>query len=148
MKIKTSELIGAPLNWAVAKVLGRPLIYQGRMWPTDGGDTVEYAPWAIHKVVNGSGPYVPSLCHQTFSPSTEGSIVLDLMERENIFAHRREEIEDYVFGYKQGWVAVKADESGDYLEKDGLTLRIAVCRAFIASVLGDEVEVPDELMEK
>lgn len=82
MKVKVCEAVDVVLDYMVAKALGQPLIYLGRKWPTNDEETVEYAPWAIHKVIGAAGPYVPSLCHRTFAPSTEGDTVIDIMERE------------------------------------------------------------------
>ena len=111
MKIKTADLIGAPLDWAVAKI-DQPQWSDDdcRLWVQD----YEYQ----------------------YSPSTIWSQGGPLIEREEIgleWGPRLKEME---------WLA--------WLPKNdsyGPTPLIAAMRCFVASRLGDEVEVPDELME-
>ena len=132
MKIKTRDLIGPALDWAVAKCEGIPLTFAGRKWPTDGANTVEYAPWAIHPVVNGAGPYVGSLCHRGFSPSTDGAQGGPIIEREKIGVHYEP--------MKTEWTAMNGWAYGP-------TPLIAAMRCFVASKLGEEVDVPEELIK-
>lgn len=132
MKIKTQDLIGAALDWAVAKCEQKPLVFRGRKWPTDGAATVEYAPWAVHPVVNGSGPFVASLCNSTYSPSTDWNQGGPIIERERIDLQ---------------WVERKG--SGPVwrtFHADGPTPLVAAMRCFVESRLGDEVDVLEELI--
>lgn len=117
MKIKTADLIGAPLDWAVcvAKGLGSGA--------------------ALVALRNYCGTGKP------FSPSTSGSEVIDIMEREKI------DVQHHSWGVMAGVLIIKGEERcATYC--GGPTLRIAVCRCFCASKLGDEVEVPDELVKE
>jgi hypothetical protein len=114
MKIKTSELTGAALDWAVAKAsdLPYPLVYD------EQGEAV------------------------SVSPSTNWSQGGPLLEREGISVMR---IADRL--PHQQW---EAGEEGDTETEFwgivcGPTPLIAAMRCFVASRLGDEVDVPDEL---
>lgn len=140
MKIKTTDLIGPPLNWAVAKARYR-----------DGRRIEVPEHLRITRVENypGSGD-VCGMGFFRFAPSTEGDTVIDIMEREGIAAWLDFDGKTWRAADKR-WTL--ADPDSEELARmsepcSGPTLRIAVCRCFVASKLGDEVEVPDELLEK
>ncbi|WP_338805084.1 hypothetical protein WDV76_08620 [Xenorhabdus griffiniae] len=44
--------------------------------------------------------------------------------------------------------AVRVGDFSIFKTQTGDTLQIAICRAVVAAQLGDEVEIPDELMEE
>ena len=134
MKLKTSDLTGPALDWAVAKCEQKPLVFRGRKWPTDGAATVEYAPWAVHPVVNGSGPFVASLCNSTYSPSTDWAQGGPIIEREGLSTA------------KDGDGRWRAGEYLKTLHHYGPTPLIAAMRCYVASRLGDEVDIPEELL--
>ena len=107
MKIKTSELQGAALDWAVAECeeLGIRRLSGGEFLLADGDFWFPSTDWAQ------GGP---------------------IIERERICL---------------------IDQGGDYWqalwgwkEAFGPTPLIAAMRCFVASKLGDEVEVPDEIV--
>lgn len=143
MKIKTSELVGPSLDWAVAKALGYDCQF----------DDEVSGPWLVPQ----NGYLHDEMPLANFSPSTRNHTVIDIMEREGINSRalRRDGHPMnglWLAAYDHGntgsmvqWVR-REDWPRHYLS--GPTLRIAVCRAFVASKLGDEVEVPDELLEK
>lgn len=116
MKIKTSELSGTALDWAVAKADDLPIAY------IDPFKRV---------LVAGEGG-----C-DSFSPSTNWSQCGPLIEKYNLSI-----IEEC-----GEWCAIKEMELGKILSNYpyGETYLIAACRAIVASRLGDEVEVPEEL---
>lgn len=154
MKVKTVELIGAALDWAVAKCEGY------------FDDTPHYTGSAI------SGAHFLSMwkadghgVHWTHS-STKWSEGGPIIERENITIIRANSL--YVdgknvpnwFAETDKWVGhsistgyegeyfdpcFMVDESGGYY---GTTPLIAAMRSYVASKLGDEVEIPDELCLK
>ena len=144
--MKTADLTGPALDWAVAKCEGVSLIYRGRKWPTDGATTVEYAPWAVHPVVNGSGPFVAALCNSAYSPTTNWAHGGPIIEREGIeLICNLNPAEAARFKTEPHWRASKrAWSKGDIWY--GPTPLIAVMRCYVASKLGDEIDVPKELL--
>jgi hypothetical protein len=116
MKIKTNELTGAALDWAVAKCAGIEL-YPG---PRDRNPAYK-ANWVRRK--HGD----------LFQPSTDWAQAGPIIEREEIRL-------DPPSG--TGWWM--AHKNGHLLH--GPTPLIAAMRCYVAYKLGDEVEVPDELI--
>lgn len=118
MKIKTSELKGAALDWAVAKCEGVEvnisrtgyLIYSDKSIPT--------------------GPQ-----GRVYAPSTTWAQGGPIKERENIGARPN----------GMGWVALHIKPQ--IKPRKGPTTLIAAMRCYVASKLGEEVEIPDELAE-
>ena len=111
--MKTSGLIGAALDWAVAKCEG---LMHGQI--------------AIDGVTRGF-----------YKPSTEWAQGGPIIERERIEIRKGN---DLYFPY--------GNEKGDYYEplwiagkQHGQTPLIAAMRCYVASKLGDEVEIPEEL---
>lgn len=115
MKIKTSELIGKALDWAVAKCEGE-----------------DYSPDTTY---SGIG--------QEFLPtkySTDWAIAGPIIEQTHISVgyERYSAIDGRI------WDAVIPGGTSLFLEY-GPTPLIAVMRCYVASKLGDEVEIPDVL---
>ena len=134
MRVKTNELIGAALDWAVATASGiEPEIC----------DIFQYGrPNGKHYISIGETDRDGA--EVEFAPSTEGDAVIDLMERERI------SVRTYaVPGHN--WVAFQdfggSSVSGVKARMTGPTSRIAVCRCYVAANLGDEVEIPEELLD-
>ena len=115
MKLKTSELQGAALDWAVAKCEGYFDI--GMASVHDGVVNVFYFP--------------------AWQPSTDWAQGGPIIERENILIDLCYEGED--------WIATRTEPPA-VSEARGPTMLIAAMRCYVASVLGDEVEVPDEIL--
>ena len=106
--MKTSELTGAALDWAVAKAEGRTDVRVDDDGELVGQDEFDYSTdWAQ------GGP---------------------IIEREKIAVWHR--------GDEWPWRAQQSDTS--HL-KGGPTPLIAAMRCYVASKLGDEVEIPEEL---
>lgn len=120
--MKTSKMIGPALDWSVAKCEGVPLVFKGRKWPTDGAGKF-------------CGPFVASLCWDSYSPSTNWQMGGPLIEREGIRLHRS------VTG--QWWADLESDP---HRPVAGPTPLIAAMRCYVASRLGDTVDVPEELL--
>ena len=121
--MKTSDLIGAALDWAAAKCEPEML---GLYYANDEPLYLEEAP-----------DY-----HQEWTPSTNWIQGGEIIEREGI------EI-------KQGnpLYFPKGNENGDYYEPlwiagkmHGPTPLVAAMRCYVASKLGDEIEVPEALL--
>ena len=111
MKIKTSELQGPALDWAVAKCEQGDFMDE-TWWSDFGGESCYSTDWAQ------GGP---------------------IIEREEIFLAKS------ILG---GWTGsiYTQDERVRCILHEGDTPLIAAMRCYVASKLGDEVEVPDEIV--
>ncbi len=126
MKIRTSELIGPALDWAVAKCEGDT-------------ECVQFSPLASSK--------------HYFAPSKKWSQGGPIIEREGIpirkhssgtwYAHMNLGDGERAQWHKHEWVTSKVQKQVRF---DGPTPLIAAMRCYVASKLGDEVDVPEELL--
>jgi hypothetical protein len=107
MKIKTAELIGPALDWAVSKSDG---------W--DGPDLASYLFTSRH-----------------VKPSVDWSQGGPIIEREKFKLH---------CGENNIWWA--ATNQNPHRPLSGPTPLTAAMRCYVASVLGDEVDVPEECL--
>lgn len=112
--MKTSELIGPALDWAVAKALNL--------------EPIPNEPIGYFYYYNTSG---------FFAPSIEWDIGGPIIEWEKITVG----ITD---GNDVGWTAWLRNDNGKYWYC-GSTPLIAAMRCFVASKLGNDVEIPEEL---
>jgi len=121
VNIKTEELTGAALDWAVAKCEGTTdfrFDTVATYWVTlDGKDRALSKGWA-----------------QSFNPSTDWSQGGPIIEREKID----------LIACDADWEA-QQNASLPMTAVEGATPLIAAMRCFVTSKLGDLVEVPDEL---
>lgn len=123
MKHATSELIGHALNRAVAKALG---------WIDYPNDSIERgSKWHCDPE---NAPFGRVMWKENFSPSTNWSQGGPIIEREKID----------VFSTSNGnlWCA---QSDVRVFNGYGPTPLIAAMRCYVASKLGDEVEIPEEL---
>lgn len=111
--MKTSELTGAALDWAVAKCEGVDIDKWGTAWVKD--------------------PKQPHF-NEEFRPSTDWSQAGPIIEREGISVIQYPEKE---------WGAQRWGKQDNHY---GLTLLISAMRCYVASKLGDDVDVPEELL--
>ena len=125
--MKTSELIGPALDWAVAKCEG-----------IDNFDCM-----GIAYVVDPDQPHF----NNKFSPSTKWSQGGPIIEREKItvsalYAQKNPPSPAYDLGEWGAYIpcGVSSEAAGS-----GPTLLIAAMRCYVASKLGDEIEMPEEL---
>ena len=118
MKVKTSELTGAALNWVVASI----------EWPNDSG--IRNPKLMSKESVNEEYPF-----------DVDWSLTGPIIEREWL--------------HPEPWPnSSNIDSRWSCTQYDlhtpvgclGSTLLIAAMRCFIASKLGDEVEVPEHLI--
>lgn len=152
MKIKTVDLIGPALDWAVATALNLPQgVVFGRGCVKDTGFYLK----------NNHGGFEPMLLQNThdkwvkqcetypwgkgqviWRPSTDWRQGGPLIEREwlDLTSWPNESDEE------QRWQCHQYDAPNPY-QALGPTPLIAAMRCYVASKLGDEVEVPDELVE-
>jgi hypothetical protein len=118
MRIKTSELTGAALNWAVAHALGKPC-HLHRINHRDRHPAIY--------MLRGDDGLTPSY-------STDWSQAGPIIERECIELTCTDE-----------WKAFMRFQSNP-CDEDGPTPLIAAMRCYVASKLGDDVEIPEELV--
>lgn len=117
MKIKTSELIGPALDWAVAKCEGE-----------------DYSPTAT---TNGIGMELPATNYST-----------DWMRGGPIIEQEGIELRPSRFG-ATGWTAWTLDRATKTqprnVGKSASSPLIAAMRCYVASKLGDVIDIPDAL---
>ena len=127
MKIKTSKLTDAALDWVVSKCLTGGEIFQcGRV----AHQVV------LHSVSGTTAPYFmkdSGVIRCAFEPSEDWAQGGPIIERENIAL------------YPHGDGTYEAEVFLNPKRGAGPTPLIAAMRCYVASKLGDEVEVPDEL---
>ena len=126
--MKTSELIGKPLNYAVATYENVEFDEQGSpIWfDSDGlnAERVEY------------------------SPSTDWSQGGPIIERDGVNLSQEFGGSEGSFAKPTGWMA-RIYKLGGPINPTGYrgpTPLIAAMRCLVASKLGDEVEIPEELL--
>lgn len=131
MKTKTSELTGRNLNWAVAIALGWK-------WKVDNDGKIVLARPAknIH-----SKKAFDTLGLAYFQPINSWSTAGPIIERECVSL---EFFRGAGLARADVWVATR-HEPPAVCEESAPTPLIAAMRCFVASVLGDEVEIPEEL---
>lgn len=134
MKIKTSELSGPALDWAVAKA--ESARDPGSIvWDSDG---------------EPCGPFIDKNCggYPVYEPSTDWAYGGLIIEREHIDIVWQDDAE-YPDGRPHArmshMVAVPRGVMS-WCTTHGPTPLIAAMRCFVASRLGDEVDVPEELL--
>ena len=136
--MRASELTGHALNWAVAQAegdkvyrprLGRPADWDKEAYLKDGSDDR----W----VVRVQNPKVAHFVDWTYNPSGDWWQGGPIIEREWIEICRLNNGEWRGQWYEQATEKIHR-EYGD-------TPLIAAMRCYVASKLGDEVEIPKEL---
>lgn len=127
--MKTSELTGPALDWAVAKCKSG---FDLRLENTHGKRTAWMFSFRDDEDINRVDRHYLS----DYEPSTDWAQGGPIIALESIYLIPNENAD--------GWFAHKVGcNQSDY---NGPTPLVAAMRAYVASVLGDEVEVPDELL--
>ena len=121
MKVRTQDLIGATLDWAVAKCEG-----------------FKYELYEHNRKKWENGLHRP----RHWQPSTDWAQGGPIIERGHIHTWTDRKDAAYAGHPDSYWVAEMTDTGGIWW---GPTPLIAAMRCFCASRLGDEVEVPDEI---
>ena len=117
VRMKVSELQGAALDWAVAKCEGFV-------------DRLDLTPWEFLRYREDHG----------YEPSTDWVQGGPIIEREKVAIYWREYFDEPP--EESYWVAT-IDKP--LTETQGQTPLIAAMRCYVASKLGEEVEIPEEL---
>ena len=123
MGIKTSELTGTALDWAVAKCEAVKL----HPMPQNGVMEIHFSQ------PNGGN---------SFSPSTDWSQAGPIIEREAVNVRIQCDQPGYKINPDRRWYAFLDHRVHSAYAPTPL---IAAMRCYVASKLGDEVEVPEEL---
>ena len=127
MKTRTSDLTGAALDWAVLEAMKPDLEHPERAGITTFGPLF------------GSGYKYPRWGGRKYNPSTNWSLGGPIIERENL---------SVMPAAGEGWRSYKTHRV-DWAQQcyaDGPTPLVAAMRCFVASRLGDEVDIPEELL--
>ena len=130
MKVKINELNGAPLDWAVAKCEGIEL--------ESGYGVQETSGYYNRLLVDGRMSKGQSMLVR-YIPSTDWAQGGPIIELEGINLRAL----SGALWEAETWSAA----GGQYL-LDGPTPLVAAMRCYVASKLGNEIELPDELGEK
>jgi Protein of unknown function (DUF2591) len=128
VKVKTSELTGAALDWAVAKAVG---LLTGE----SGG---VYTMFTLPDEQGHRPVWIDS--EEIYSPSTDWSQLGPLMEK--YLSELTNDDGCWVVTCFTGF----ADNIHYGFGRDFDSKLVAVCRAIVDAVSGDEVEVPRELL--
>ena len=128
MKVKTSELTGRGLNAAVAVALGAKIVKT----PESQSWMFHWPPGMMHSVDPRWTPWVPDYCDGDDRASVQKA--MKVLERERM-----------VINPIGGWHALGANMPASKTSY-GPTSIIAIWRCFVTSKLGDEVEIPKELL--
>ena len=130
MKVKTSELIGTALDWAV----GHAMQYV----------THDALGWTVRLPVPSVPPTTtpPLPFPKNFSPSTRWAQGGPIIERGHIHTWTDRKDAAYAGHPDSYWVAEMTEIGGIWW---GPTPLIAAMRCYVANRLGDEVDVPEEL---
>ena len=124
-KVKTSELTGIALNWAVAKCEGVAVTYdQMNRWY----ETVD----PRHAHIDDPMVYAPTIYWEQAG---------EIIEREKITTINQ----SFPYFYTDCWAGFLSMPDGTEVFEYGSSPLEAAMRCYVASKLGDEVDIPDEL---
>lgn len=118
MKVKTSELSGKALDWAVIKASNFPVMMHEGSFVSYDMEMDAYVIIQPSVAWSQCGAMI-SRFGMTITPASSD---------------------------RTEWMA-RFSENEEMLDGFGSTPQIAICRAVVAAKLGDEVDIPDELME-
>lgn len=125
VEVKTAELVGPALDWAVAEA--------------DGADELKVVPWGDGKTVSCIYWLPDGGCWANhYSPSTDWSHGGPLIEKHSVWLGAP-------YGSRRCWDASYHTSCEAH---DGDTPLIAACRAIVDAKLGDVVRVPAELVQQ
>ena len=136
MKIKTSELINAPLDWAVGTCQGHNV----KPWHTYRFLGTPKQEIVDRRVTIGERDEFGQL---TYCPSSDWATGGPIIEQENMtlmFDEDGQTYSAYVSLFRQRGMSNRTRWS------NGSTPLIAAMRCLVASKFGDTVDVPDELV--
>ena len=128
--MKTSELTGAALDWAVAKCEDF----------NDGCSIIRVWNSRVTKIIPGD--YETREVYTSYTPSTDWAQGGPIIERELLMI-------EPVFWTVEGWhwvaYVLGPNNLAENYEQRGSTPLIAAMRCYVASKLGDDIEIPEDL---
>lgn len=125
MLVKTSELTGAALDWAVARCEGK-----------DNDCEIHAGNVLYGRITSGFIQYQPS------TDWAQGGAIIDRERFTRIFVNVAERI---TVSNKREVLDEEGDLVPQWVHGTGQTVLIAAMRCYVATKLGDEVDVPEEL---
>jgi hypothetical protein len=135
MKHKTSELTGTLLDAAVAKADGRQIDEMNRVWASVAWQITRGATDEAKEAAHG-------MVFDHYAPSEDWSLGGKIIERERIGLWAGEEPHHGVPAPKDWFAEVAGPRYPGEFKGRGPTPLVAAMRAYVASKLGDEVELP------
>ena len=121
MLVKSYDLTGGALDWAVATALGHTVIIDGNMWIVDSAVRYE----------------VPSLY------SEDAVETVRMLKEYKISLMHVEDDDPYPIDDGPWSANIPGQEYG----YTGPTPEIAICRCVVAYKLGEDIEIPDVLLK-
>lgn len=156
MKLKTAELDAAALDWAVAKAEGRTLRLDPMGFRKDAPRSTQAGWWIWEDASRQTGEPDPKngvylVVGSDYAPSRTWAQGGSIIEREQIELHVIPEIRipaNWADCKDQDtWCANLWPPDEDLIKIAGPTPLTAALRCYVQSKLGDEVDVPDELLD-
>lgn len=152
MKIKTSELQGAALDWAAAKCEGFDTRNNYRVWVTIDNEQIIFDccadDWehayeqALDSYPNGRPAATDEL--PDYTPSTNWAQGGPIIDREKICVYEMPGHVGGKFRAEKNRTGLPPNVNGVHYAAGNTYLKTAM-RCFVSSRLGDEVEIPEEL---
>lgn len=138
--MKTSELIGPALDWAVAKCIAR--VHDNSML---NGTTMHG--WWISGLFADPNYWIRTDEYQPSTHWAQGGPIIE-RERINVLAPivRRIGAERPIFTVDYYRAMICRDENELAIHGRGPTPLVAAMRCYVANKLGEEVDVPEELL--
>lgn len=125
IEVKTADLVGEALGWAVGKAEGLNL----ELVPPQYGN-----PWRVFARYQGQ-----AIEHtKRYNPGEDWALGGPLIEKHMVSLHCPQSTDDV-------WASWVITNKGEFCQAGDNAL-IATCRAIVAAKLGDTVQVPKELL--
>lgn len=132
IEVRTSDLVGKALDWAVAQV-------ESRTWHNTDGEFGQATGWLVDVAIGaGDGVWIRL---RDWSPSTDWNKGGPLIEKHGVALSAPYTLDPTWDAY-----LYSDDGAGDFEAESCSTPLIAVCRVIVAAKLGDVVRVPAELV--
>lgn len=138
--VNTSELIDKSLDWVIAKLLNLPICRDPMGFAADAPGSLE-AGWWIWETPSGSKPSRFQRIGVDFSPRTNWQQAGEVFMLEDIGFL----LIDGVWHAGIGWEFFQSEAFAHH-RQTGPTQLVAALRCFISKRIGEQVEVPDDLL--